>query len=93
MEVLMKSEDLFQLRSSLVNAGFSDTNAEKAASALECAVADKIDDVMKKWESKFQSELDLKLDLIRRDMTIRLGLMLLGSMSMLLAVLNFMLKH
>jgi hypothetical protein len=48
---------------------------------------------MGKWEAKFKSELDLKLDLIRRDMTIRLGLMLIGSMSLLLAVLNFMLKH
>lgn len=72
---------------------FSDANAEKAASALESAVSNKIDDVMGKWEAKFKSELDLKLDLIRRDMTIRLGLMLIGSMSLLLAVLNFMLKH
>ncbi len=89
----MKSEDLFQLRSSLIGAGFDEVNAEKAASALESAVSSKIDDVMERWESKFTSELDLKLDLIRRDMTIRLGLMLVGSMSLLLAALNFMLKH
>lgn len=92
----MKSEDLFQLRGSLIGAGFNEVNAEKAASALESAVASKIDEVMEKWETKFKSELDvldLKLDLIRRDMTIRLGLMLVGSMSLLLAALNFMLKH
>ncbi len=89
----MESTDLFMMRNALVDSGFKPEAAEKVVTALENGMASKIDEVMAKWESKWEAKMDLRFaaidskfdaidarfKILERDMTIRLGLMLVAA--------------
>lgn len=84
----MSSSDLFLLRAGLVEAGMKDEAAEKVAIALEGAVALTIDQVMQKWATEVKQDiaaLKHDMEIVKRDMTIRLGLMIFAAVGLVLS--------
>ncbi len=88
----MDSSDLFMLRRGLVEAGMKEDAAEKAAIAMEGAVALTIDQVLEKWSTKVEHdmatlrvEVKSDIEIVKRDMTIRLGLMIFGAVGLILS--------
>lgn len=95
----MNSSDLFLLRSGLVEAGMKPDAAEKVAIAMEGAVALSIDQVLQKWSTKAEHdmvalrqdmaalrvEVKSDIEIVKRDMTIRLGLMIFGAVGLILS--------
>lgn len=94
----MEPRDLFQLRRGLVEAGLKDEAAENVATALESAMAGKIDDVMAKWETKFDGQfttlrtefngLRTEFNGLGHEMTVKFGGMLFAAVGLIIAVLK-----
>lgn len=95
----MSPSDSFLLRQGLVDAGMKQEVAEKVAIAMEGAMALTLDQVLEKWTAKVEHDIaalrtELKHDIevarkdievTKRDMTIRLGLMLAGFAGLILS--------
>lgn len=109
----MEVSDLFMMRNALVDSGFKPEAAEKVVTALENGMASKIDEVMAKWESKWESKMDLRFaaidsrfavmesrfavmesrfDILERDMIIKLGRMMIGSIITVSALVGILFK-
>jgi hypothetical protein len=82
----MDSSDLFMLRRGLVEAGMKEDAAEKVAIAMEGAVALTIDQVLEKWTAKIEHDMEI----VKKDMTIRLGTMIAGSVGVILAAIKWL---
>jgi hypothetical protein len=98
--------DTLKIAPKLEAAGFSGPQAAGASEAMAEAMAGselatkadilavKVDLLAVKADlHAVKTDLELKLELLRRDMTIRLGAMLIGSTSVILAALRFMPMH
>lgn len=96
----MEISDLFMIRRALVESGFKDDAAEKVTIALENGMASKIDAVMAKWEAKMDvrfaaidarfEAVDARFKILERDMTIRLGLMLVAAVGIFATIVKLM---
>lgn len=88
----VSSSDLFLLRAGLVEAGMKDEAVEKVAVAMEGSVALTIDQVMQKWATEVKQDIaalrvEVKhdMEIVKRDITIRLGLMIFAAVGLVLS--------
>ncbi len=98
----MEVSDLFMMRNALVDSGFKPEAAEKVVTALENGMASKIDEVMAKWEAKMDlrfaaidsrfAVMESRFDILERDMIIKLGRMMIGSIITVSALVGILFK-
>ena len=91
----MEPSDLFMLRGGLIEAGMEEEAAEKVAVAMESAVAKSIESVLEKMDAKMDarfSKVAAKMEIFKRDMTIRLGLMIMAATGLILSGIKLFLQ-
>ena len=84
--------DTLKMARKLEAAGFAGTQAAGAAEAMADAMAG-AELATKTDLLGAKAELENKLELLRRDMTIRLGAMLIASTTIVLTAMRFMTMH